>query len=80
MVIDTAKALASHSWLHDQVREIIQRANKELAPFEAVRNFSILDHDFTIEREELTPTLKPRRQVIVERYKDLIENLYRKAS
>jgi long-chain acyl-CoA synthetase len=40
----------------------------------------ILDRDFTVAGEELTPTLKPRRQVIVDRYKDLIEEMYRKAS
>jgi long-chain acyl-CoA synthetase len=80
IALDPSATLASHPWVHDQVRLIIQRVNKQLAPFEAVRNFSILDHDFTIEKEELTPTLKPRRQVIVERYKDLIANTYRKAS
>jgi long-chain acyl-CoA synthetase len=58
----------------------VHRTNKELAPFEAVRDFLILDRDFTVAGEELTPTLKPRRQVIVERYKDLIEDMYRKAS
>ena len=80
IMIDVSANLAAHPWVHGQVREIIQRANKQLAPFEAVRNFSILDHDFTIEGEELTPTLKPRRQIIEEHHKDLIQNLYRKGS
>ena len=80
IMIDGSANLVSHPWVHGQVRKIVQRVNKQLAPFETVRNFSILDHDFTIEREELTPTLKPRRQIIVQRYKDLIENLYRKGS
>jgi long-chain acyl-CoA synthetase len=78
--IDPNESMAGNSWVQAQVREIIQRVNRELAPFEAIRSFSILDQEFTIEREELTPTLKPRRQVIVERYKALIEELYRKAS
>ena len=72
--------LASHPWVQARVREIIHRTNKELAPFEAIRDFLILDRDFTVAGEELTPTLKPRRQVIVDRYKDLIEDIYRKAS
>jgi long-chain acyl-CoA synthetase len=78
--IDQAVSLAAHPWVQAQVREIIQKTNKVLAPYEAIRNFTILDRDFTIEGEELTPTLKPRRQVIVERYKELIEDMYRKAS
>jgi long-chain acyl-CoA synthetase len=78
--IREAENLASHPWVQGRVREIIHRTNKELAPFEAVRDFLILDRDFTVAGEELTPTLKPRRQVIVERYKDLIEDMYRKAS
>ncbi len=78
--IDPAVSLAAHPWVQTQVREIIQKTNKVLAPYEAIRSFTILDRDFTVESEELTPTLKPRRQVIVERYKDLIEDMYRKAS
>ena len=66
-------------WVQNHVRQIIQRTNKQLAPFEAIRNFSVLDKDFTVDNEELTPTLKPRRQII-ERYKKLIEDLYRTAS
>jgi long-chain acyl-CoA synthetase len=80
ITIGKADNLASHPWVQGRVREIIHRTNKELAPFEAIRDFLILDHDFTVAGEELTPTLKPRRQVIVERYKDLIEDVYRKAS
>ena len=80
ITIAEAENLASHPWVQGRVREIIHRTNKELAPFEAIRDFLILDRDFTVAGEELTPTLKPRRQVIVERYKDLIENMYRKAS
>jgi long-chain acyl-CoA synthetase len=71
--------LASHPWVQEQVREIIREVNKNLASFEAIRNFAILDHEFTIENEELTPTLKARRQVIEERYKDVIDKLHRSA-
>jgi long-chain acyl-CoA synthetase len=78
--IGVGESLTSHPWLRQRVRKIIESVNKELAAYETVRNFCILDHDFTVASEELTPTLKPRRQVIVERYKELIEDMYRKAS
>jgi long-chain acyl-CoA synthetase len=80
IVIEGADEMAAHPWVRARVRDIIRRTNNELAPFEAIRNFCILSRDFTVEAEELTPTLKPRRQVIAERYRDLIEEMYRKAS
>jgi long-chain acyl-CoA synthetase len=80
IAIGSGASLASHPWMRGRVREIVRRANQELAVYEAIRDFCILDRDFTVAAEELTPTLKPRRQVIVERYKELIEDLYRKAS
>ncbi|HET8947517.1 MAG TPA: long-chain fatty acid--CoA ligase [Candidatus Polarisedimenticolia bacterium] len=50
--------------------------NETLARFERVRRFRLLDRDFTAEAGELTPTLKPRRKVIEERYRKAIEDLY----
>lgn len=74
-----AEEIASHPRVFALVQERIRQKNKELAPFEAVRGFRILPQDFTVEREELTPTLKLRRQVVLERYKDLIEEISRKS-
>lgn len=70
--------IVSHPSVHALVQEKIRKINRELAPFEAIRGFRILADDFTIENEELTPTLKLRRQVILERYRDLIEGMFRK--
>jgi long-chain acyl-CoA synthetase len=49
---------------------------KDLASFERVRKFAILNHPFTAESGELTPTLKVRRIVVEARYKDEIERMY----
>ncbi len=70
--------MASHPWVVSLIKERIRQKNRELAPYETVRNFCILPHDFTVEKEELTPTLKLRRQVVRERYKEIIEEMYRK--
>lgn len=75
---DSAEELASHPRVVSLVRERIRKKNKELAAYESVRNFRILPHDLTVEREELTPTLKLRRKVIVQRHKDLIGEMLRK--
>lgn len=54
--------------------DVLQR---NLAKYERVRKFALMDKPFTIESGELTPTLKLKRKVIEERYKDLIDSFYK---
>jgi long-chain acyl-CoA synthetase len=54
----------------------IEQRNQRLARFEAVKNFAIVFPDFTQETGELTPTLKLKRRVIIERHRPVIESLY----
>jgi len=49
---------------------------KDLATFERVRKFTILDHPLTVEEGEITPTMKVRRRAVEERYRPLIEKMY----
>ncbi|MGH7769754.1 MAG: AMP-dependent synthetase/ligase, partial [Candidatus Binatia bacterium] len=74
----SAEGIASHPRVTALLKERIREKNKQLSAFEAVRNFRILPHNFSMERAELTPTLKLRRQVIKERYKGLIEEMARR--
>jgi long-chain acyl-CoA synthetase len=64
----------------DEVRELIQaeldRANAKYARVEQIKKFAVLDHDFTQEAGELTPTLKLKRNVVNERYADTFDALY----
>ncbi len=62
--------------VHRLIQEEIQRLSHDLASFERVRRFSLIDQEFTVETGELTPTLKVRRRVVMEKYKDLIEVMY----
>ncbi|HEX3072100.1 MAG TPA: long-chain fatty acid--CoA ligase, partial [Ignavibacteriales bacterium] len=50
--------------------------SKQLANYERVRKFVLLDSPFSIETGELTPKLSIKRKVVEERYKSLIENMY----
>jgi long-chain acyl-CoA synthetase len=59
-----------------QIRAEIARLSTDLAEHERVRGFALLERDFTVEAEELTPTLKVRRRVIIERYTGRIAALY----
>lgn len=51
--------------------------NRELANYETIKKFHILEEDFDQDKDELTPTMKVRRKVVTERYKNILENLYR---
>jgi long-subunit acyl-CoA synthetase (AMP-forming) len=54
------------------VREI----NESLARYEQVKRFALLSRELTVESDELTPTMKLKRRVVHERYRDVIESLY----
>ena len=56
--------------------ERVAEVNKHLPPYETIKNFVLLPHEFSIEGGELTPTLKMKRKVIYEKYRDKIEGLY----
>jgi long-chain acyl-CoA synthetase len=65
---------------HPDVRELIQAqldtANAKYAQVEQVKKFVILDHDLSQETGELTPTLKVKRNVVNEKYAELLDSLY----
>jgi long-chain acyl-CoA synthetase len=74
---DDTGELTRHPEVHRLIQDEIQRLSQDLASFEKVHRFSLIDHEFTVETGELTPTLKVRRRVVMEKYKDLIEAMYR---
>jgi len=59
-----------------EIQNAVSRVNKQLAPFEQIRKFRVLERDFTIERGELTPTMKVRRSRVLENHKDTVNELY----
>ena len=65
-----------HPLLLEAVQEAVDRANRAVSKAESIRKFRILPNDFTIEGQELTPTLKVKRNVVADRYRDEIEALY----
>lgn len=59
------------------VRAAVDRTNADLSVTEKVRQFAFADEAFTIENEEMTPSMKIRRHKIRERYQERIDGLYR---
>jgi len=58
------------------VQSDVALLTKELADYQRIRRIALLADEFTIDRGELTPTLKVKRRVIDEKFGDLIEELY----
>jgi long-chain acyl-CoA synthetase len=57
-------------------QEIVDALNRELSQFERIKRIALVPHEFTVESGELTPTLKVKRKVVEQRWKDQIEALY----
>jgi long-chain acyl-CoA synthetase len=69
-------SLAQSDEVQALIEEEVNRFSAEFKGYEKARKIFIGDEDFTTENGMLTPTLKLKRRVVVERYKDVIESLY----
>jgi long-chain acyl-CoA synthetase len=68
--------LAKTEPVNKALQDAVARVNKQLAEFERIRRFKVLERDFSIEEGELTPTMKIRRGRVLEIHKDLVSQLY----
>jgi long-chain acyl-CoA synthetase len=57
-------------------QEVVDAINRDLAQYERIKKIALLPTEFSIESGELTPTLKVRRKVVEQQWKELIERLY----
>ena len=62
--------------VQQQIQSDIRSRLTDFADFEQVRRFTLLEKEFSQEADEMTPTLKLKRNVIIERYGDAIEEMY----
>jgi long-chain acyl-CoA synthetase len=58
------------------VQQIVEKVNARVSSTEAIKRFAILDRDLSIEADEITPTMKIKRKVVTERYRDILGSLY----
>jgi long-chain acyl-CoA synthetase len=54
----------------------VKAVNRELPPFEQIRKFKILDRELSIQQGELTPTMKVRRNRVLENHRALVSEMY----
>jgi long-chain acyl-CoA synthetase len=70
------EALATHPLVEQEIARAVERLNAGRAPAERIRQWRVLPRDLTVAGGELTPTLKVKRSVVIERFADVIEEMY----
>ncbi len=68
--------VVSSPQMHETISKDVEELNAKLNRWETIKKFEILDHDLTIESGELTPSLKLKRKVVEENYRDIINGFY----
>jgi long-chain acyl-CoA synthetase len=67
---------ADSSELQALLKKDFAALNAKLASYESIKRFAVLPHDFSEAAGELTPSLKVKRKVVIERYQSVIDGLY----
>ena len=76
---ENREALCEHPRVLQFYTDRINTLQQDLAHYEKIKRFTLLPAPFTLERGELTNTLKIRRKVVYEHYAEVIEKMYREA-
>ena len=64
------------SSFNKKMKEVVDKVNKSLSSIEQIRKFILIDHEFTIENNMMTPSMKVRRFKVKEMYGENLEKLY----
>lgn len=67
----------TNEYVLKRIQKEVDKVNADLPHWEQVKKFALLEEQFTIEKGEITPTLKMKRNVIRENYKEQITGIYR---
>jgi long-chain acyl-CoA synthetase len=57
-------------------RQILDKYNQYFSHIEQIKKFELLAHEWTVSGGELSPTLKVKRKVIMQKYMDQVEKIY----
>ena len=62
----------------DKITDLVNKINENLSLVEKVKKFHLIDENFSIENGLLTPTMKVKRNKVTTKYKNILENFYKK--
>jgi long-chain acyl-CoA synthetase len=68
--------IVSSPEMHEVISRDVDELNAKLNRWETIKKFQILDHDLSVESGELTPSLKLKRKVVEENYRDILDGFY----
>ncbi|WP_333908558.1 AMP-dependent synthetase/ligase [Solicola gregarius] len=72
----TYAEVAQSEAMRSTIQAHVDELNSKLNRWETIKKFVILDHDLSIERDELTPSLKLKRRVVEDKHRDKLDALY----
>ncbi|MFA9270826.1 MAG: long-chain fatty acid--CoA ligase [Baekduiaceae bacterium] len=75
-VDDDPAKMAGDPRVRDALQEEIDRVNRDVSRISEIKRFGVLDRDLTLDDDELTPTLKVKRNRVYEHHHDFFEHLY----
>ncbi|MGB1104744.1 MAG: AMP-dependent synthetase/ligase [Crocinitomicaceae bacterium] len=68
--------IANSEIVIERIQKEVDKYNADFGQWEQIKRFELVDHLWTPESGDLTPTLKPKRRVLLERHKDLYDRIY----
>jgi long-chain acyl-CoA synthetase len=72
----TKEELCQHAHVIELIQKQVDSLTPDLAKYEKVKRVALLEEELTIEGGELTPTLKIKRRIVDEKYKEIIDRIY----
>ena len=62
--------------IRQAVQAVLDQVNADQPPYASIKRFALMDHDFSQESGELTPTLKVKRKICSQRYASILDGMY----
>ena len=76
IAFNSREELCANSTVYEMLKERIDTLQQQLAHYEQIKRFTLLPHHLSMEKGELTNTLKVRRRVLYENYREAIDKMY----
>lgn len=76
VVFSDREELCADQRVNEMLKVRIETLQQSLAHYEHIKRFTLLAHHFSLERGELTNTLKIKRNIVTKNYKEIIDNMY----
>ncbi|MDS0475900.1 long-chain fatty acid--CoA ligase [Natrinema sp. 1APR25-10V2] len=73
------QAMCDDERVRDHIRQEVDRVNENFEKHETIKQFELVPQEFTEENDMLTPTMKKKRRVILERFDDRVDRIYEDA-